>query len=308
MSAEHVKPLHGVPSDNTLTAKNLQRMVATSSLEVLAHDIVRRPSMVEQIARGTDVFIPYPPNGTWNETLHACRLLQTNGCRPIPHLPARRVRNRTQLIEWVKSLEELEVRSVLLIAGDISARSGAFKDSLAVLETNLLAEYGINQVSVAAYPDVHPHIPTNLLEHALYRKLELARDNSVELRVVTQFGFDALPLLEWFTKVSAWGMSFPVSVGVAGPSKMRTLLTFAVKCGVRHSINNLMANPRIVRMLGQWDPLEVLSPIAEYVGSNPTVRIENAHIFTFGGLRRTLEWRDQILSRLDSASPNLANE
>ena len=288
--------------------KTLHRLVETSSLEVLAQDIVRRPSILEQIDRGTEVFVPYPPNGNWNETLEACRLLTASGCRPIPHLPARRVRDRDQLIEWVASLEVSNVTSVLLIAGDVLGEHAEFKDSIDVLETNLLADHGIEQVAVAAYPDGHPQIPAKVLDDALDRKLEHAAEHNVNLRVVTQFGFDAMPLLEWFAKMNARGRSVPVSIGVAGPSKMRTLLTYAAKCGVRHSIKGLMAKPSIVRMLGQWNPLEVLSPIAEYSTTSTTASIENAHIFTFGGLRRTLEWRDQLLRQLDVAVSDIPDE
>lgn len=295
MSVEHVKPLLQAPSHNALVTETLHHLVKVASMEVLAQDIVRRPAILEQFDAGTEVFIPFPPNGTWDETLAACRLLLAEGCQPVPHIPARRLRDRAQLVEWAASLAALNVTSVLLIAGDVAGEDAEFKDSLDVLEAKLLAEHGIDQVSVAAYPDGHPHIPAKALEDALIRKLELASDNGVRLRVVTQFGFDAAPILEWFAKMNARGVSVPVSVGIAGPSKMRTLLTYAAKCGVRHSIKGLLAKPSIVRMLGQWDPLEVLSPIAEYVASGTVSSVEKAHIFTFGGLRRTLEWRDQVL-------------
>ncbi len=286
----------------------LHHLVNASSFEVLAHDIVRRPAILQLLNKGTEVFIPFPPNGTWNETLDACRLLIANGCRPVPHMPARRVWDRAQLIEWVASLKELNVSSVLLIAGDVSKQNLPFADALSVLETGLLAEYGIDQVAVAAYPDGHPSIPAKALEDALNRKLDLAARNGVALRAVTQFGFDAAPVIEWFAKMNARGVSVPVSVGVAGPSKMRTLLTYAAKCGVRHSIKGLLAKPSIVRMLGQWDPLEVLSPIAEYLASDTATSVEKVHIFTIGGLRRTIEWRDELLNQRNGTNASIPDE
>ena len=286
----------------------LHHLLNASSFEVLAQDIVRRPAILRQLNHGTEVFIPYPPNGTWNETLDACRLIIANGCRPVPHLPARRVRDRAQLIDWVASLRELNVSSVLLIAGDVPKKNLTFEDALGVLETGLLAEYGIDHVAVAAYPDGHPSIPAKALEDALIRKLDLAARNGIALRAVTQFGFDAAPVIEWFAKMNARGVSVPVSVGVAGPSSMRTLLTYAAKCGVRHSIKGLLARPSIVRMLGQWDPLEVLSPIAESVVSDTATSVEKVHIFTFGGLRRTIGWRDELLSQRNVAITSVPDE
>ena len=113
---------------------------------------------------------------------------------------------------------------------------------------------------------------------------------------MTQFGFDAAPLLDWLTKASDLGLQLPVSVGVAGPTQMRTLIRFAAKCGVRHSVKGLLTKPSALRMLGQWDPIHVLSPVAETLSSGLDVRVENAHVFTFGGLRKVLEWRKKLLN------------
>ena len=58
-------------------------------------------------------------------------------------------------------------------------------------------------------------------------------------------------------------------------------------------------------MLGQWDPISVLSPVAERLSSGLDVRVENAHVFTFGGVRKVIEWREQLLKRCE---PIVASE
>lgn len=308
MSFEHVKPLPRNPSRNRSTNDVLRRMAQNASFEVLARDIVQKPSVLAQIGSDTTVFLPYPPNGAWTQSLEACRLLLAQGCHPVPHLPARRVKDRRQLVEWVESIAALDVDAVMLIAGDHVDDRPAFKDSIDVLQTGILAANGITQVRVAAYPDGHPMIPTPQLSEAFDRKCEIAARDGFTLRVVTQFGFDADPLLAWLTNIHAASRDLPISIGIAGPSRMRTLLKYAAMCGVQHSARGLARNPQIVRMLGRWDPVDVLRPVAEYLAAGATVRVESAHLFTFGGLQTAQQWRDDLLQQFGDDGPRITNE
>lgn len=308
MGFDDVKPLPLEPSREFETKRVLHRLVANASLEAVVRDIVRHPALLASLEAGTEVFVPFPPRGTWDETLAACRLIQTNGCCPVPHVPARMVRDRSQLIEWIKSLETVNVRSVMLIAGDVDTVSPCYKDSLEVLSTKILTTHGIEHVSVAAYPDGHPQISTIGLEEAFNRKQEFAIRDGFTLRVVTQFGFDAEPLLSWLAGIRGSGMNIPISVGVAARAQMKTLLLYAARCGVRHSIDGFLANPSVARMLGQWDPLKVLGPVSDYLSSVENIPVEKAHIFTFGGLQRTIEWRARVLAQCDEIEARVAHE
>lgn len=308
MNFKHVNPLPRDCSVEAATSKIFHRLLATASFEVLARDVVLRPTIFAQIEKGTEVYIPFPPNGSWEETLEACRLLLKIGCRPVPHLPARRVRDREELINWSKSLEKANVRHVMLIAGDISDQDVYFKDSLDVLQTKILATHGIRRVGVTVYPDGHPFIATHALESALHRKSDIASRDGFTLHAVSQFGFDASPLVNWLAKSNDSGLHVPLSVGVAGPTQMKTLIRFAAKCGVKHSVKGLFAKPSVLRVLGQWDPLQVLLPVAERLASAPDIQVENAHVFTFGGLRRVLEWREQQLKMCETTLSSSLHE
>ena len=291
-----------IPRDRSLeteTSRTLHGLVATASLEVLARDIVQRPTILEQVEPGTEVYVPFPPTGSWEETLAASRLLVERACCPVPHLPARRLTDREELIRWAKSLESCNVRSVMLIAGDVLEEQVYFKDSIEVLQTKILATHGVERVGVAVYPAGHPYIAKNDLNDAFLSKLDVASRDGFTLKAVTQFGFDASPLLAWLAKANDSGWQLPVSVGVAGPTQMKTLIRYAAKCGVRHSVRGLLTEPSALRMLGQWDPIHVLSQVAKYLSSDLNVRVENAHVFTFGGLRKVLEWREQLLKQCE---------
>ena len=301
MKTKHANPL---PHERLIvanTSKHLSRLVANASFEVLARDIVRRPAILARIDSGTKIYIPFPPNGSWNETIEACRVLNENDCYPIPHLPARRVRDTDELIDWAKTLEGSNVRGVMLIAGDVRGEAVYFKDSVDVLQTKILAEHGIERVGVAVYPDGHPFIPSEDLRDAFSRKLEIASRDGLAMHAVTQFGFDASPVQTWLSEMASSGLRVPVSVGVAGPTRLRTLISYASKCGVAHSAKGLFANPSALRVFGEWDPLQILSPVAECLTSGLDVQVANTHVFTFGSLKKVLQWREELLNTCDAA-------
>lgn len=295
MKLKHSNPVPHESSNRVETSNNLHRLATAASFELLARDIVRRPTILANLHRGTKVYVPFPPSGSWEETLAACRLLSENGCCPVPHLPARRVRDREELIFWVKSLERSDIRTVMLIAGDVQDEKVYFNDSLEVLQTKILATHGIRKVGVAVYPEGHPFLTSQDLEYAFRKKLEIASRDGFALHAVTQFGFDASRLLTWLANSQDSIFHVPLSVGVAGPTKMNTLIRYASKCGVSHAVKGLFVSPNVLRVVGRWDPLQVLLPVAEWLASGVDIHVENAHVFTFGGLERVLQWRERLL-------------
>ena len=57
--------------------------------------------------------------------------------------------------------------------------------------------------------------------------MALARQADLEVSLVTQFGFEATPILRWIAAQRAVGIDCPVHVGVAGPANVATLAKFA---------------------------------------------------------------------------------
>jgi methylenetetrahydrofolate reductase (NADPH) len=53
-----------------------------------------------------------------------------------------------------------------------------------------------------------------------------------DFAVVTQFSFDAEPVLAWLEQVRKAGIHALVRVGVPGPASVKRLLAFAARCGV----------------------------------------------------------------------------
>ena len=77
--------------------------------------------------------------------------------------------------------------------------------------------------------------------------MALARQRGLDVSLVTQFGFEAQPILRWIAAQRAQGIDCPVHVGIAGPASVATLAKFAVRCGIGASLRALGARPHGVR-------------------------------------------------------------
>ena len=77
------------------------------------------------------------------------------------------------------------------------------------------------------------------LDAALRAKVALARQGGLAVSLVTQFGFEAQPILRWIAAQRAQGIDCPVHVGVAGPASVATLAKFAIRCGIGASLRAL---------------------------------------------------------------------
>ena len=167
----------------------------------------------------------------------------------------------------------------------------------------------MRRLGVTAYPEGHPLAGPADLAEALRRKTEYARATDSEMWLVTQFVFSPDPALAWLARTRKAGCTLPVRIGVPGPVALRTLVGYAVRCGVAASARAVMRKPGVARLAGRWSPTPIVRALASHLAAAPpadeTVPVgENApavdlHVFTFGGLADTAEW----LSRLRAAEP-----
>ena len=158
------------------------------------------------------------------------------------------------------------------------------------MRTGLLQRYGIRRVSVAGHPEGHPRVGNEDLRAAELDKSRLAEDAGLELTFVTQFGFDAAPIIQWVRELRSRGIRNAIHAGLAGPAKLSTLLQYALRCGVGPSIRAIGGGraASFGRLLGERGPEALVGELARarVVG----LPIEGIHLFSFGGLARTCRW------------------
>ncbi len=276
---------------NEIDVLDAQReLVRHASVELSPRQLASTGPLTDHLSRGTRVYIPTIPGAAWSESIAACRRLSTEGMLPVPHFPARLLKSSGQLDDRLGELAEAGVGDLLLVAGDHKHAAGPYHDTLDVLESGKLTEHGFRRLGVTAYPEGHPLAPRAELEAALARKIDYANATGTEMWIVTQFTFASAPAIAWLAATRDRGCPLPVYIGLPGPARLRTLLAFAARCGVSASARMLTRQPRVIRLLKNWTPDDVLQGLARYRVESPGTTLAGIHLFTFGGLPRTSRW------------------
>jgi methylenetetrahydrofolate reductase (NADPH) len=223
--------------------------------------------------------------------LEASRAVKRLGFVPVPHISARRLGSQAEFEEFLAALRaDGTGANVFTVGGDPTRPEGPYEDSLALIETGLLREYGVRHVSISGYPEGHPDIAGDALWSALRDKSASIAGQELDGSVITQFGFDVDPVLAWLEKVRAEGITLPVRIGVPGPAGVRRLMSYAARFGVGTSASIAKKyGLSITNLMGTAGPDKFLRALAD--GYDPARHGDiKIHFYTFGGLRATSEW------------------
>jgi methylenetetrahydrofolate reductase (NADPH) len=148
----------------------------------------------------------------------------------------------------------------------------------------------VRHVSIAGYPEGHPDIADDVLWSALRRKAGALREHGLDGSIITQFGFDEGPILDWVARVRAEGITLPIRIGVPGPAGVRRLIAFATRFGV--GANAMVVKKygfSLANLMGSAGPDKLIRALD--AASDPAVHGElHLHFYTFGGLAKTSEW------------------
>ncbi len=217
-------------------------------------------------------------------------LLRQAGFDPIPHVGARYFENQAALDDTLARLVgEAGVDKILCIAGDLDRAAGPFAASTDVIATGLLPKHGIKRVGIAGYPEGHGKIALPVLAEHMAKKLELLAQQNIAALIVSQFCFEAAPILDFLTRVRERGVTAPVRVGLAGPASVTTLAKFALRCGVGNSMRALTSGRGVTRLLTEAGPEGVVAALAQAHRD-----FEHLHFYTFGGVSKAADWLNAV--------------
>ena len=215
-----------------------------------------------------DVYITMLPGDDYRQVAQKAKELIKFGYNPIPHFPARSIKDLSQLKEYVSMCKDFGVKQALVIGGSAEPL-GNYHCSLQILETGLFKGM---KIGIAGHPDGSPGISDSELEKAMKDKLPFAD------YIVTQWLLDAKSIAKFISK-----QTLPVHVGITGPLKISSLLKFASIVGAKNSLNFLKSNAtKAVDLLRPKDPNDLINSLK--------TSTENFHIYTFGGLKETNKW------------------
>lgn len=266
--------------------------LADFSIEVTPAGAAKQPTLGALLPRGTRVYVAFVPGEDHRSVVATARQIRAEGLTPVPHVPARSIPDRATLEVYLRQLtDEAGVEEVLVIGGGLDQPVGAFSGSLALLETGLLEAYGIRAIGLAGHPEGQRMLPAPGAATTLEQKLGYASRTSAEIHLVTQFLFEAEPLLAWERALRGHGSTLPIHVGVPGPATVKTLLRYARMCGVGNSMRMLTRQAgSLFKLASVSAPDALLTDLADHRASDPASRIERLHFYPFGGIARLAAW------------------
>jgi methylenetetrahydrofolate reductase (NADPH) len=252
----------------------------------------KTPDYREHLRPGTVVYITFLPGSEIDDTIAVAKRLKGEGFLPVPHFAARSVPDAAFLEDKLARLTgEAGLEQVLVIAGAVDTPAGDFADTMQLLETGLFDKHGIRKFGVAGHPEGCPDISDQAIAEALRWKNDFAERSGAELYLVTQFCFEAGPVIEWDRRIQAEGNRLPVIVGVPGLATIKTLLGHAKACGIGPSLKFLTRQARnLTKLMTVSTPDRLVTDLAAYQASDPGCGIAGVHVYPLGGLRRSAKW------------------
>ncbi len=279
---------------------NLTNFIAGYSIEVTPRALSKIDNLAEILPKGTRVYIAHIEGTPIDEMVKTAQKIHDAGFKSMPHFPARLIKNKSVLEDWVTRYKnEANVEEALLIAGGSNKPIGDFDSSIQLIETGVFDANCYKRLHVAGHPEGNKDIDTGGLNlnvnKALSWKNEFAKRTDAQMALTTQFCFESSVVVDWVNEIEAMGIDIPVHIGIAGPAKLQTLLKYAIECGVGASMKVLQKRARdITKLLLPYNPNQILEELSEIKSNNPNFNIEQVHFFPLGGVKRVTDWANEV--------------
>lgn len=201
----------------------------TQAMEKTLWDSIKRLSVL----RPRFVSVTYGADGSTRERTHAAvgRILRETDLTAAPHLTCIGA-SRGEIDDIARRYWDMGVRHMVALRGDVPGNGGRYSpqaDGYAyaadlVAGLKRVADFDI---SVAAYPEVHPEAPSPLFDlDNLKRKLDAGAT-----RAITQFFFDVEVYLRFRDLCATAGIESAVVPGILPITRFPQLTRFAARCG-----------------------------------------------------------------------------
>ena len=179
------------------------------------------------------VSVTYGAGGSTRERTHATveRILKETGLTPAAHLTCVGA-NREEVDAVARDYWDLGVRHIVALRGDAPEVGGkyqphpqGYRDATELVAG--LKEVAPFDISVAAYPEVHPDSSSRAFDlENLKRKVDAGAD-----RAITQFFFSADCFFRFRDEAAAAGLDVEIVPGILPVSNVATTRRFAQTCG-----------------------------------------------------------------------------
>ena len=266
------------------------------SIEVMPRTAEKVENFRDLLPAGTRVYVAHIEGTPIEDMVATAKRLSGDGYNVMPHFPARIIKDRATLADWIARYQgEADVKQGLLLAGGVEKPFGDFDSSMQLMETGLFDAAGFERLHVAGHPegnrDIDPDGSMRNVSAALRWKNDFQSRTDAKMAIATQFAFDAKPIITWVDALAEEGITLPVHIGIAGPAKLQTLIKFAIACGVGPSLKVLQKRAMdVTKLLLPYEPTDVIATLAAHKNTHPDFNIENVHFFPLGGIKTNATW------------------
>ncbi|MCW1932853.1 methylenetetrahydrofolate reductase [Pararhodobacter zhoushanensis] len=296
MALFNLRANKGAADKPELKTGALSALLEGTSIEVMPRTAAKIESFAEILPAGTRVYVAHLDGTPIDEMVETVKRITDEGFPVMPHVPARIIDSRATLETWLKRYRtEAGAEQALVLAGGVPTVAGEFTSSIDLLKTGLFDELGFKRLHVAGHPegnkDIDPKGGTAVVDEAMLWKQNFSKNSDAEMAIATQFAFESGPIIAWAERLQAMGITLPIHLGVAGPTKLQTLIKFAIACGVGPSLSVLQKRAMdLTKLLVPFAPTEMLAEIAAYKTSHPDSLLEHVHLFPLGGIKTSATW------------------
>jgi methylenetetrahydrofolate reductase (NADH) len=218
------------------------------------------------------VSVTYGADGSTRERTHnvVTRILRETPLTPAPHLTCVGAA-RGEILDIARAYWDAGVRHVVALRGDPPAGQAGYVPhpegfAYAVDLVRGLRSVGDFDISVAAYPEVHPEARDAQFDlDNLRAKLDAGAN-----RAITQFFFDTDRYLRFRDQCAAAGITAPVVPGILPITRFPQMLRFAQRCGasvpesLAHRFDGLDDDPDTRRLIAASFAIEQVRRLQQH--------------------------------------------
>lgn len=218
------------------------------------------------------VSVTYGAGGGTRERTHATvrRIMEETDLEPAAHVTCVAA-SRGEVDAVVRSYGGIGVRHIVALRGDPPEGSACFTPHPEGYRNAEELVRGIRalgdfEISVAAYPEVHPEAVSAQADlDNLKRKLDAGAS-----RAITQFFFEPAVYLRFVDRVRATGVTAPIVPGILPVTNFKRVREFTRKCGASVPVwlaelfEGLDGEPTTRNLVAAWVAAEQCRKLQEY--------------------------------------------
>ena len=223
------------------------------------------------------VSVTYGADGSTRERTHniVTRIQRETSLTAAPHLTCVGA-SRDEVLDIARGYWDQGVRHIVALRGDPPAGSGGYRphpQGFAYASDLVAGLRGVGDfdISVAAYPEVHPEAPGAAFDIDVLKR----KQDAGATRAITQFFFDNAHYLRFRDACAAAGIDMPIVPGILPITRFPQLRRFAARCGA--SVPGWLEE----RFQGLEDDAETRKLIAAAVALEQVARLEHEGVEEF---------------------------